>query len=75
MKTFTEIISAFGGYARFADEVGVSRNKAAVWRHRNSIPSGHWLEVVRAAERNGIAITVDMLAEIAAGRHSGQEAA
>lgn len=68
MDTFSQIIEAFGGYAQFAGEVGVPRSKAAVWRHRDSIPPAHWLAVVEAAGRLGISVSLETMAAIAAGR-------
>jgi hypothetical protein len=68
MRTYAQIIEAFGGYAKFADAIEVPANKAAVWRHRDSIPPAYWSAVCQAAAQRGIAINLSTLAEIAATR-------
>jgi len=55
--------------ANFARDLGVRVEHAGSMKHRKSIPSTHWLAVVRAAEGRGIeGVTLEMLAEMAAAR-------
>lgn len=65
MKTFAEIIAAWGDDAVFAEEVGAPRSLVAVWKHRNSIPAPYWSGVLASAEKRGIeGVTVDVLAKL-----------
>jgi hypothetical protein len=63
MKTATDIIDAFG-YARLAELTGIPAGTVAAWKHRDAIPSGHWLRVVEAAHEADLPITLRLLASI-----------
>ncbi len=72
MKSHREIIEAFEG--EFAKVIGVSAEHARVMKSRDSIPSYHWLAVVRAASRLGIkGITLDLLAHLEAKKFKKME--
>jgi hypothetical protein len=69
MDTFSSIIDAFGGPARFAGAINISANHAGVMKARDSIPPEYWPRVVKAADIYGKPeITFEALALIAAKR-------
>lgn len=70
MRDFAAIIDAFGGYARFAQVVGIEKlGTVSAWKTRNSIPAAYWRRIATAAHNNGIAgATIEDLAAAAANR-------
>lgn len=54
MKTFRDIIDAFGGGAALAHKIGVEPVTARAWRMRNNIPPRYWEKVAEAAKSEGI---------------------
>ena len=49
----------------FASDVRLPYLNAQMMRHRNSIPSSHWLKVAAAAQKRGLRhVTVELLAEM-----------
>lgn len=72
METVADVICAWETIEEFAADAGVKPNLAAVWKHRDSIPSSYWTRIVAAATRRQIqGISLEMLARIAAKRMSG----
>ncbi len=69
MDSFSDIIKSWPLVRCFAEEVGVTTGLASAWNQRDSIPSWHWVAVIEAARRRGLAISLDDLARLAAGRH------
>lgn len=60
----------------FARDIGITVEHASAMKQRNSIPSAHWLNVVRAAEDRGVdGVTLGRLAELAAARREQPSAA
>lgn len=66
MKSFVDIIEAFGGAAPFGEAIGIPDSHARTMKARRSIPDGYWLRTIEAAqERNIDGITLESLAMIA----------
>lgn len=69
MSTFRSIIDKWPSISEFAADLGVKYVTAQLMRHRNSIASRHWNNVVIAARRREIAgVTLEVLAAIEAGQ-------
>jgi hypothetical protein len=65
MKTFTDVINLWPSLGEFAEDIGVNYVTAQVMKHRDSINSRHWLNVVKAAEARGFEqVTVELLASL-----------
>lgn len=66
MKSFDDIISAFGGPAKFGRAIGITGERAAEMRRRGSIPPDYWPRVLAAAAASDEpalrALTLDDLA-------------
>lgn len=76
MQSFRDVITAMGGPSGTADKIGGNVNTVTSWHYRDSIPSKHWVRVVLAAERFGVAgISLEGLGRIAAGEHGRSDAA
>jgi hypothetical protein len=76
METFTKIIDAFGGPARFAEAMGITASHAGVMKARQSVPSEYWSRLVSEASHRGIqGITHESLAELAASKRANREEA
>jgi hypothetical protein len=74
MQRFTDIINAWPHPSKLAEDIGVTPALVAVWKHRDSIPSGYWLPVETAAMRRGIdGVTAHLMWGLA--RAKRQEAA
>ncbi len=54
MKTFSEVIDAFGGPAKFAKATDMKLQTVISMRRRNSIPPGNWPRVIEAAKAEKI---------------------
>lgn len=66
MKTFRDVIAAFGGASAFSKAVGANLYTARSWFQRDTIPAAWWVRVVNAAGEKGLSsITSDLLAAIA----------
>ena len=71
MKQFSDVISAFGSTAVFADAVTVPYQTAAAWKNRDSIPAKYWKKIIQAAEKQKITgITEEALTKIASAKRS-----
>lgn len=69
MRSFSDIIQAFGGVVPFRDAMGLPDVNARQMKQRDSIPDGYWSRVVaEATARNIEGVSLDVLAEIAAGK-------
>jgi hypothetical protein len=71
VNSFTDVIDALGGTAKFARAVGMKPNTAKMAKARGSISPAWWTAVAGAAvtvERHDI--TVEKLAELAARRRA-----
>jgi hypothetical protein len=71
VNSFSDVINALGGTAKFADAVGMKANTAKMAKRRNSISPAWWPEIARAAaaaQRHDI--TLERLAELAARRRA-----
>ena len=53
MKTFCDVIAAWGTVATFAADLGVKERTAMSWFQRKSIPASWFAGVVRAAKARG----------------------
>ena len=66
MRTFSDIIDAFGGPAPFRDAIAISDVHARQMKLRDSIPAGYWPRTVKAALVRGVeGVTLEVLAELA----------
>jgi len=69
MAKLTDIFDAFGGATRLAEAIGISPIHAQTMKTRRSIPSGYWLAIVKAAERQKIrGVTFEKLARLHASK-------
>ena len=69
MDSFADIITAFGGPARFAKAIGIRPNHAGVMKARNRVASEYWGKIVDAnAARQIEGVSYATLAQIAARR-------
>lgn len=76
METFSDIIAAFGGAARYADAIGIPGFHAQSMKHRDSIPPAYWADTVSAAATREIeGVTLEKLAEIAKAKRPQAETA
>lgn len=65
MDTFAAIIDLWPSAREFAADLDVPPTHVAVWRHRNSIPDYHWADLIEAAKRREISLSLETLAVIA----------
>ncbi|CAO3358663.1 hypothetical protein [Azospirillum palustre] len=65
MNTFAAIIDLWPSAREFAADLGVPPTHVAVWRHRNSIPDYHWADLIEAARRREIDLSLETLAVMA----------
>ena len=71
VNSFTDVIDALGGTAKFARAVGMKPNTAKMAKARDSISPGWWPAVVKAAEEAGrLDITAEKLMALAADRRA-----
>lgn len=76
MGSFSAVIDAFGGPAKFGRALGIPASHAGVMKHRESIPAEYWPAVVKAASEKGIdGVTFEGLALLAATKPESVEAA
>ncbi len=69
MRSFTDIIIAFGGPVPFSRALGIPDTHARTMQVRDSIPPERWQELVRAASELRIeGVTFERLAELRAAR-------
>ncbi len=65
MAKLSDIFDAFGGATRLAEAIGITPVHAQTMKTRRRIPSGYWVDIVKAAERNNIrGITYERLAKL-----------
>ena len=65
MAKLSDIFDAFGGATRLAEAIGITPVHAQTMKTRRSIPSGYWVTIVKAAERQKIrGITYERLAKL-----------
>jgi hypothetical protein len=69
MRSFTEIIEAFGGVVPFRDAMHLPDVNARQMKLRDSIPPAYWPQVVGAASERGInGVNYETLAKLAAAK-------
>lgn len=74
MRTFDDVIRAFGGPASFARAIGIEPFHGQTMKTRGSIPPKHWPAVEEAAERLNIeGISKEVLADMAIERDQRQQ--
>lgn len=61
--TFGSILARWPTLVAFATDVGIPYQTAAGWKRRNSIPADRWDEVLAAARKAGVVLTVEHLYE------------
>lgn len=72
MKTWSDLITAWGGPTKFADDIGVSFDAAAKMRQRNSVHVDYWPLIIARAPMAGInGVTWEFLATLRKG-HAAQ---
>ena len=65
MAKLDDIFDAFGGAPSLAAAIGIKPFHAQTMKTRRSIPSGYWVAIVKAAERQKIrGITYERLAKL-----------
>ena len=65
MAKLSDIFDAFGGATRLAEAIGITPVHPQTMKKRRSIPSGYWVTIVKAAERQKIrGITYERLAKL-----------
>ena len=68
MRTWTQLIDAWGGTAVFAADLGVPYATASAMRRRNRVNSRHWTVIVARAPYAGLdGITYEFLASLQIG--------
>lgn len=66
IRSFTDVINAFGGPTKYAASIGVETFHAQSMKNRDSIPPAYWNKTVGAAEDGAIeGVTLDVLAKLA----------
>lgn len=76
MTSFRSIIDQWPDLPTFADDLGVRYGAAQVMRHRDSISSLYWRDLVAAAEKRGIqGVTLELLANLKAERRASAKEA
>jgi hypothetical protein len=70
MRSFTEVIEAFGGVVPFRDAMDLPDVNARQMKQRDSIPSRYWPQVVAAASERGIrGVNYETLAKLSAAKN------
>ena len=62
--TFSSLIDKWPSVAEFAKDVDQKLETVRKWKQRESIPAGHWLAIVEAAQKRGIDISIESLASM-----------
>lgn len=75
MNSFAEIIDALGGPAQYGRAVGITTERAAEHRSRNTVSPVHWPKLIDAAQRHGIGLSHADLTRIYAERRQARERA
>lgn len=70
MNSFAEIIDAMGGPAKYGRAIGISTERAAEHRSRNTVSPVHWPRLIDAAQQTGIRLTHADLTRIYAERRT-----
>jgi hypothetical protein len=66
MRSFSDIIAAFGGVVPFRDALNLPDVNARQMKQRDSIPAGYWPRVVAEAKHRQIpGVTLEVLAILA----------
>lgn len=68
MKSYVEVVDAFGGVSAFAEATGKTRAWAKKVRERNSLNAAHFAVTAEAARAKSLPITAETLSQIADGR-------
>lgn len=67
MKSFAEVIDAFGGAQPFAAALSIPGSHARTMKARDSIPPEYWPEVVQQAASRGVpGVSYELLAQLVA---------
>jgi len=68
MRTWSQLIYAWGGSGKFADDLGIPRGTAAAMLHRNAVHSRYWSDIVAKAPWAGLeGVTFELLASLQTG--------
>jgi hypothetical protein len=74
MHSFREVIAQWPSAAELAYDLnfqpGIGPLKVRAWKRRDNIPPEYWDQLVDAAKRRRIRITVKLLAKIAASKRA-----
>tara|TARA_R110000868_G_scaffold177859_2_gene417017 strand:+ start:671 stop:892 length:222 start_codon:yes stop_codon:yes gene_type:complete len=71
ISSFSDVINALGGTAKFARAIGMKANTAKMAKSRDSIAPEWWMAVAAAANEAGrYDISAERLAELAAERRA-----
>lgn len=63
-ETIADLFQALGGPGEIGEALAVSRNTAASWRFRRSVPVEHWIGLISFAGSKGVSIDADALLAI-----------
>ena len=64
MDSIDTLFQVLGGPAEFGRAVGISTEHAATMRRRKSIPVHYWPPLVAAADKQGVALSYEVLVEL-----------
>lgn len=68
MHTWIDLIDAWKGPRKFADDLGLRYHTAYRMRERNSVHSTYWKDIVARAPQAGLdGVTMDLLASLKSG--------
>lgn len=71
MKTWSDLIRAWGGPHKFAKSIGVSDASARMMSHRNNVQSDYWPIIVARAPQAGLdGITYEVLTALKRGKQA-----
>ena len=68
VDNYREIISQWPTKTALARDLGITPNQVVLWAKRDSIHPRWWLALCEAAKARGLACSLELLAEIEAGR-------
>jgi hypothetical protein len=71
MHNVADIIARWPSDAEFVRDIGAPYQTVSAWKHRGSIPSAYWRDIVLAARRRGFSeVTADLLTALHARKAS-----
>ena len=65
MKSFGQIVDRWPSRQVFVSDLGVEEETVRGWVRRDSVPSGYWKRLLKAARKRRIKITPELLIDLA----------